>query len=201
MKRAVRSGWFGVPAGAGVSATQTPQLRWERSAAKRSVPAARWQERSTPTFRRVPSSRSGQLHTAGRVSNGRGTNVKPRPPDWTEDEGPASTPSLRPALPAESNLKSAAAAFPRRRPWGERIIPRVEPRATGTMPPGFYGGKHWKSQTTQPLSPARNQGGIPCEGNRPDRSIEFIETSTKVHKTRPAICRASRAPTSTTAPT
>ena len=38
---------------------------------------------------------------AERVSSGRRTNVKLQPPDWTEDEGPASTPSFRPALPAK----------------------------------------------------------------------------------------------------
>ena len=49
---------------------------------------------------------------AGRVFSGRRTNVKLQPPDWTEDEGPVSTPSNRPVLLAESYVESAVAAFP-----------------------------------------------------------------------------------------
>ena len=71
---------------------------------------------------------------------------QPRPPDWTDDEGPASTPSLRPALPAESYLESAAAAFPRGRPWGERIIPRVGPGQQGPCPQVSMAGNTGKAR-------------------------------------------------------
>ena len=49
---------------------------------------------------------------AGRVFSGRRTNVNSNPPDWTEDEGAVSTPSIRPVLLAESYVESAVAAFP-----------------------------------------------------------------------------------------
>ena len=43
---------------------------------------------------------------AGRVFSGRRTNVKLQPPDWTEDEGPVSTPSIRPALVAKDQRQT-----------------------------------------------------------------------------------------------
>ena len=79
---------------------------------------------------------------AGQVFSGRRTNVKLQPPDWTEDEGPVSTPSFRLMLLAESYVESAAAAFPRGRP-GESESSSGRTRATGIMHPGFYGRKPW----------------------------------------------------------
>ena len=100
------------------------------------------EKRSTPTARSVSSDGSDQLPTTGRVSNGRRA-YHSNPPDWTEDEGPASTPSFRPVLLAESYVKSASAAFPLGRP-GESESSSGHARATGTTHPGFYGRKPWK---------------------------------------------------------
>ncbi len=50
---------------------------------------------------------------AGRVFSGRRTNVKLQPPDWTEDEGAVSTPSIRPALVAKDQRQTPQwPAFP-----------------------------------------------------------------------------------------
>ena len=121
---------------------------------------------------------------------------QPRPADWPDDEGlEHSVASDRAACGELSRIRKGS--LPSWATVGRANHPSGQARATGTMPPGFCGGKHWKSQTTQPLSPARNRRGIPCEGYRLNRSIEFMKTSTKVHRNlhRPAV-----PPTSTTAP-
>ena len=121
---------------------------------------------------------------------------QPRPADWTDDEGlEHSVASDRAACGELSRIRKGS--LPSWATVGRADHPSGQARATGTMPPGFCGGKHWKSQTTQPLSPARNRRGIPCEGYRLNRSIEFMKTSTKVHRNlqRPAV-----PPTSTTTP-
>ena len=131
VKRTVRSGRSGVPAGAGVSTTPKPQLWWERSAAKRPV--------------KSPDGRSDQLQPSDGCPTGEGPTSNPdrRTGPVTKD---LNTPSLRPALLAESNLKSAAAAFPRGRPRGERIIPRVEPGQQGPCPQVSMAGNTGKAR-------------------------------------------------------
>ena len=54
---------------------QTPQPGWERSAAKRSVPAAWQRRRSTSATWRVPSSRRDQLRTAERCPGKKDLNT------------------------------------------------------------------------------------------------------------------------------
>ena len=87
--------WVGIPAGTGVSTTSMPQLFQERSAAKRSFPGS--------------GNRSDQLQLTGLVTNGRGTSVKPRPPDWTEDRGlEHSAGSARAACGEQSQIRSGS---------------------------------------------------------------------------------------------
>ena len=69
------------------------------------------------------------------------------------------TPSLRPVLPAESNLKFAVAAFPRGRPGESESIPRVKPGQQGPCPRDFYGRKPRKNQITRSLSAAPTPPG------------------------------------------
>ena len=162
----------------------------------RSVQLARWPERSTGVQQPEPTP------PAGRVSNGRGTNVKPRPPDWTEDEGlKHSVASARAACGEQSRIRSGSLPS-----WA--TVGKSE-SSLGSSPgnrdhaPRFLWRETLEKPDNATIITGLKPGWYPLRGvNRPDRSIEFIETSTKVHKTRPAICRASRAPTtSTTAPT
>ena len=141
------SGW-----GAASRTRRRLSLTWERSAAKRSVPAVRRRRDQLPSLDGCPAAgvvSSGSLNGAQREKD---LNTPTR---WT---GPGTrdlnTPSIRPALPAESNLKSAAAAFPRGRPSGEQPqIRQVMPGQQGPCPRDFYGGKPRKSQTMQLVSP------------------------------------------------
>ena len=67
----------------------------ERRAAKRSFPGS--------------GSRKNQLQLTERVSAGRGTNVKPRPEDWTEDGGlEHSAGSARAACGEQSQIRSGS---------------------------------------------------------------------------------------------
>ncbi len=122
-------------------ARQPPQRCRKRSAVVRPVSDAQQPEQSTPI--QPPD---GCPTTGGPTSNP-DRRTGPR----TED---LNTPPVRPALPAESNLKSAAAAFPRGRPSREQPqIRQVMPGQQGPCPQDFYGGKPRKSQTTQLVSP------------------------------------------------
>ncbi len=111
--------------------------------------------------------RSDQLQPPGRVSSSRSDHLQP-PDGCPTTGGPTSnpdrrtgprtedlnTPPVRSALPAESNFKSAAAAFPRGRPFQRaNQIRQVMPGQQGPCPRDFYGGKPRKSQTTQLVSP------------------------------------------------
>ena len=93
----------------------------------------------------MSSSRSDQLRTTERCPTAGGSTSNP-----DRETGPRTedlnTPPLRPALPSESNLKSASAAFPRGRPRGERINPQGKARATGTVPPRFL----WRETSEKP---------------------------------------------------
>ena len=119
----------GEPAGAtNLSATgrrtPTDQVRTKRR--ERSVPVARQMKRSTPTARPVPSDGSDQLQSLNGCPTGEGLNHSD-PPDWTEDEGPGSTPSSLPALLAESYVKLRSGSIPSWATGGERIILRSCP--------------------------------------------------------------------------
>ena len=91
-----------------------------------SVPDVQRRERSTPNARPVPSDGSDQLPTTGRVSSGRRAYHSNRR-TWTEDEGPASTPSFRSALPAKDQRQLRFGSIPSWETGGERIILRSCP--------------------------------------------------------------------------
>ena len=99
----------------------------------------------------VSSSRRDQLQPPDGCPTDEGPTSNPdrRTGPMTED---LNTPPVRPALPAESNLKSASAAFPRGQPEESESIPKVRPGQQGPCPQDFYGGKPRKSQTTRLLS-------------------------------------------------
>jgi len=69
------------------------------------------------------------------------------PLDWTGDEGLHQLRLVRSALLAESSRQIRSGSIPSWGPLGERIILTVRPGLEGA-PPGFYGGKSWKSQIT-----------------------------------------------------
>ena len=68
--------------------------------------------------------RSTPKHRTG-VQRAKGLSLQP--PDWTEDEGPASTPSFRPALPAKDQRQLRFGSIPSWETGGERIILRSDP--------------------------------------------------------------------------
>ena len=72
-----------------------------------------------------------------------------QPPDWTEDEGPASTPPVRSALPAKDQRQTPLQQqYPRGRP-GESESSSGRTHATGITHPGFYGRKPWKKPNSE----------------------------------------------------
>ena len=113
MERAVHSGWPGIPARAESQPCKRPSYGGNEAPlgapSNRSVPGAQQPEGSTPTTEPCPT------------GEGPTSNPDRRTGPRTED---LNTPPVRSALPAESNLKSAAAAFPRGPPGGERINPQ-----------------------------------------------------------------------------
>ena len=123
--------WFGFRPGRREQFPPTTRPGWERSEVERSVP--------------VSSSRRDKLRPPDGCPTGEGPTSNPdrRTGPRTED---LNTPPLRPPLPAESNLKSAPAAFPRGLPQGERINPQGKTRATGTVPPRFL----WRETSEKP---------------------------------------------------
>ena len=123
--------WFGYRPGRASNSRQRPGQGWERSVVKRSIPGAQQPEGSSPAAEPRPT------------GEGPTSNPDRRTGPMTED---LNTPPLRPALPAESNLKSASAAFPRGPPGGERINPQGQARATGTVPPRFL----WQETSEKP---------------------------------------------------
>ena len=148
--RALRLVW-GSGRGGSVNHAKAPAMVGTK---RRKTPrqVARWPERSTPT--------------AGRVSNGRGTNVKPRPPDWTEDEGlEHSVASARAACGEQSQIRSGS--VPSWATLGRANHPSGRARATGTMPPGFYGGKPWIKPDNATIITGLKPGWYPLQGSTP----------------------------------
>ena len=127
--RALR--WFGFRPGRREQFPTTTRPGWERSAVKHSVPGAQQPEGSTPTAEPCPT------------GEGPTSNPDRRTGPRTKD---LNTPPVRSALPAESNLKSAPAAFPSGLARGERINPQGQARATGTVPPRFL----WRETSEKP---------------------------------------------------
>ncbi len=158
----MRSDWAGFRPGRECQPLQPPQ-RWRERKHCLNAPfpppvagainsgyhlaGAQQPERSTPvTTWRVPSSRSDQLQPPDGcpTTGGPTSNPDRRTGPRTED---LNTPPVRPALPAESNLKSAAAAFPRGRPFRRATSnPSGHARATGIVPPRFL----WRETSEKP---------------------------------------------------
>ncbi len=156
--------WVGIPAGTGVSSTPMPQLFQERSAAKRSFPGS--------------GNRSDQLQLTGRVPHGRGTNVKPRPEDWTEDGGlEHSAGSARAASGEQSQIRSGS--IPSWETFGRANHPSGQPGQQGACPQDFYGGKPRKSQITQLLSTCT---APKIKGSGPPAPKVFNPVHIKFHK-------------------
>ena len=152
--------WVGFRPGRSEQCPPTTRPGWERRAVKRVVPGVQQQERSTPVAERCPP------------SEGPTSNPDRRTGPRTKE---LNTPPLRPALPAESNLKSAPAAFPRGRPQGERINPQGKARATGTVPPKIsMAGNLGKARQHSYYQPPRHRMDSPCEGKRPNRSLRLM---------------------------
>ena len=138
--------WAGFRPGRECQPLQPPQRWWET---KRCLNApfpppvagainsgyrtgVRLKERSTPT--------------AGLVSNDRGTNVKPRPEDWTEDGGlEHSAGSTRAASGEQSQIRSGSIPSWATLPESESN-PSGHTRATGIVPPRFL----WRETSEKP---------------------------------------------------
>ena len=108
----------------------TPTARPVSSGRKRSTPTRRTNaqrvKRSTPTARPVSSGRKRSTPTR-RTGVQREKGLSLQPPDWTEDEGPWSTPSFRSALPAKDQRQLRFSSIPSWETGGERIIHRSYP--------------------------------------------------------------------------
>ncbi len=72
---------------------------------------------------------------------------------------------------------------------GAKLNPRRNIPDSEMESPGFYGGKHWKSLTVQPVSPAANPNGRPSASHHPKCSLSFNKTRTKFWwETKPGTC-------------
>ena len=123
---------------------------------------AQRKERSTPTARPVSSDGSDQLPTTGRVSSGRRAYHSNRR-TWTEDEGPASPPSFRPALLAKDQRQPRFSSIPSWETGGERIILRSCPCNRDHAPRVSMVGNLGKSQTVRLVSPLRDPQKRACD--------------------------------------
>ena len=127
VKRTVRSGGLG--SGWGAASSSHERLSLGENEARSNAPPP------------SPNDRRDQPRPPNGVQREKGLTLQP--PDRTEEEGLEHS-NHRPMLLAESYVKSAAAALPQGRL-------NVQP-GSREGPPGFYGGKRWKSLTTQSLS-------------------------------------------------
>ena len=93
-----------------------------------------------------------------------------QPPDWTEDEGPGSTPSFRSALPAKDQRQLRFSSIPSWETGGERIILRSCPCNRDHAPRVSMVGNLGKSQTvlslSRPQAPQKRACGAPFEDCR-----------------------------------
>ena len=133
-------------------------------------------KRSTPTARRVSSDGSDQLPTTGRVSNGRRAYHSNRR-TWTEDEGPASTPSSLPALVAKDQRQTPHCQHSLVGDRGREYHPPVGPVQQGSRTQGFYGRKPWKKPNSTLIiaSPRPAKEGLrhPFRKPPPNRSLKL----------------------------
>ena len=72
-----------------------------------------------------------------------------QPPDWTEDEGPWSTPSFRSALPAKDQRQLRSGSISLVGDRGRANHPPVRPVQQGSRTQGFYGRKPWKKPNSE----------------------------------------------------
>ena len=149
---------------------------------------AQRKERSTPTVRRVSS--GGRACHSSRQT-------------WTGDEGPASTPSSQPVLPAKG-LSLRLGSIPSWATAWRANHPRGQPVRQGSRTRVSVAGNPGKSLTTHQLSPLRNDWGralqAPFRKLPPDRSPESTATGphldTGYRRQRPQLRRRSALRTS-----
>ena len=164
---------------------RAPTDRVRTNRRMRSVPGCQRQERSTPTVR--PSARRMKRSTptarlcpvCEAINSTRRTGAQrkkdqrqtPTAGRGLRTKGLSLRPSARAAC--EGFNHSAAAAFPRGRPW-ERESTFGRTRATGITHPGFYGRKPWKKPNSATIiaAPGAAKEGLqrPFQRFRPNRS-------------------------------
>ena len=104
--------------------------------------------------------RSDQLQPPAKCPAGEGLTSNSNRRTWTEDEGPVSTPSNRPALRAKDQRQTPQRQqFPRGRPVGRANHPSGLTRAQGSRPQVSMVGNLGESQTVRQLLPHRKPGG------------------------------------------
>ena len=151
------------PTGGGRGAGCTPSLSpTDEAINPNRQTSAQRVKRSTPTARRVSSDGSDQLPATGRASNGRRAYHSNRR-TWTEDEGPASTPSFRSVLPAKDQRQLRFGSIPSWETGGERIILRSDPCNRDHAPRVSMVGNLGKSLTAHSLSTARDPQKRACD--------------------------------------
>ena len=168
---------------AGRSDRRTPTDWWRTKRRERSVPVVRRRKRSTPNRQTCPASEAINLNRQTGVQRPkRSTPIRQtgvqrekglslQPPDWTEDEGPGSTPSFRSALPAKDQrqLRFSSNSLVGDHS-GERIILRSCPCNRDHAPRVSMVGNLGKSQTvlslSRPQAPQKRACGAPFEDCR-----------------------------------
>ena len=136
----------GVPAGARRAEAGNASA-WVRTKRDQSLrPRVQRKKRSTSAAGPLPDDRSDQ--TPMRLAGVRWLKDQRQTPTAGLDRGrrDSSTPPIRPALLAESYVKSAAAAFPLGRPFQRANHPSGHTRATGIVPPRFL----WSETLVKP---------------------------------------------------
>ena len=104
----------------------------------------------------VSSGRSNQLQPQDQCPTGEGPTSNFNRRTWTEDEGPGSTPSIRPELLAKDQRQTPQ--------WQHSFVgDSRSTRATGITHPGFYGWKPWEKPNNATITTAP---GTRCEGFR-----------------------------------
>ena len=127
----------------------------------RSVPGGQRRERSTPN-RQTGVQRRKRSTPNRRTGVQRAKGLSLQPPDWTEDEGPASTPSVRSALPAKDQRQLRFGSIPSWATGGERIILRSCPCNRDHAPRFLWSETLEKAKQRTHYHPARRLGERAC---------------------------------------
>ncbi len=148
---------------------------WRTGRGVHSVLRVQRMRRSTPTGRLVPNGRSDQPRPSGGCPAAEAIN--PQAPDWvssgrrayhsnrrtwTEDEGPASTPSYQPALPAKDQRQTPHCQHSLVGDRGRANHPPVMPVQQGSRTQVSMVGNLGKSLTARSLSTARDPQKRAC---------------------------------------